>query len=105
MVRNASIWQSLVITACLGGCVAAHCPHGSVEQNGYCVHDADAAIEGSFCHADSDCNPDVRPGTCDAPNECRGSRPHSTCTKGACGPVVTVRDDSACSPSIEANTC
>lgn len=81
------------------------CPPSTVEVNGRCIHDTDAAVEGSWCRDDRDCNPKVQPGTCDAPDECRGSRPHSACVKGVCGAMMSTRDDSACSPAVEANAC
>jgi len=75
-------------------CVSAHC------DNAFCCD------MGTCCRTPTDC-----PGvggigaTCDSPSTCQGTRGELTCTDYRCGTRAGVADDSACTATIEADTC
>ncbi|MBX7194863.1 MAG: putative metal-binding motif-containing protein [Sandaracinaceae bacterium] len=75
-------------------CESSHC------DNGFCCND------GICCGETADCPGAGSVGTtCDDSVTCQGSRGEITCTANQCGTRSGVPDDSACTTSIEANTC
>ncbi len=116
-------------TACTGGggverddlcIVPAHCDFGICERdytNGMaCDEDTDCEsshCDNGFCCDDGICCGDTAdcPGagmvgtTCDDSVTCQGSRGEIACTMNQCTTRSGVPDDSACTTSIESNTC
>lgn len=75
-------------------CVSGHC------NNNVCCAGGDCCRTPSDCPARYSSSP-----VCHSPAVCQGSRDAATCADFVCGTATGVSDDSACTASIEAQTC
>ncbi len=75
-------------------CISGHC------NNNVCCAGGDCCRTPSDCPSSYSTSP-----TCDSPTSCQGTRDAATCADYQCGTAMDVADDSACTTSIEAQTC
>lgn len=95
---------------CDGACLAdlddgSVCDENSDCTSGYCNNNV-CCSGGDCCRTPSDCPARyTTPATCDIPSACQGTRDAATCASFVCGTAMDVPDDSACTTSVEAQTC
>ncbi len=75
-------------------CGSGHC------QNGFCCASGDCCRTATDCPGSYSSAP-----TCDDTRACQGTRDAAECVSSICGTAVDQPDDSACTSSIEADTC